>query len=82
MSTDVFISVPKREMIGGELTDSGYTTGTSSTATDYIELRIQTDTGSGATGVTRRDVLVALKGLERFIINGGKLGTDANLPIK
>jgi hypothetical protein len=52
------------------------------TGGDWIELRVRTtDPVSGATKIDRRDIIVALKAFERFVINGGKLGTDANLPV-
>lgn len=48
--------------------------GTSSTATDKVELRMD------QTAVTRLDVLKALKVFERWIIQGGLNGAGANLP--
>lgn len=50
--------------------------GTSSTAGDTIELRMD------QTAVTRMDVLHALEVFKRWIINGGLNGAGANLPIR
>lgn len=81
MSTDHFVSIPKRRLIHNDLDNSGLHSGTSSTATDFIELRWQSDTGSGATGVTRQDILIALEVFERFIIEGGITGNGADVPV-
>lgn len=48
--------------------------GTSSTAGDKIELRMD------QSAVTRLDVLKALKVFERWIVQGGLAGAGANLP--
>ncbi len=50
--------------------------GTSSTATDLIELRI----GDGTTIPGQRQVLNVLKRFERWIIQNGLDGAGANLP--
>lgn len=50
--------------------------GTSSTSTDIIELRM----GNGTYVPTRRECLQALKLIERWIIDSGTNGAGANLP--
>lgn len=82
MSTDYFVSIPKRRLLSSDMDDSKYTSGTSSTATDYIELRMQTDTGSGATGVTRKDVIMALEAFKRWVLQGGLLRDGTNIPLE
>ena len=78
MATDHFVSIPFRELPLGQFDNSGLHSGTSSTATDFIELRWQSDTGSGATGVTKKDIYLALMIFERWIKEGGTAydGTD------
>lgn len=51
--------------------------GTSSTAGDIIELRM----GNGTYSPDRREVLMALERLERWIIQGGLDQAGANLPL-
>ena len=50
--------------------------GTSSTATDVIELRM----GNGTTVPTQRQVLNFMERMERWIIQNGLDGLGANLP--
>jgi hypothetical protein len=50
------------------------------TASD-VELRIQTDSGSGANGITRKDVLLAIETLKAFIESGNPTNSGANLPV-
>lgn len=79
MATDHFISIPYRTVVGSELDWSTVHHGSSTTATDFLELRWQEDTGSGATGVTRKDIIRFMEGVvTRFILGGGVLhdGTD------
>jgi hypothetical protein len=79
---DYFVSVPFREPIPDEQTDSGLNNGTTSSANDYIELRMRVQDGSSnPTGLTRKDVIHALEDFERYIIQGGQLGTGINLPV-
>jgi hypothetical protein len=59
---------------GKSATLADITSGTSSTAGDKIELRMD------QSAVTRLDVLQALEVFERWIINGGLNGAGANLP--
>lgn len=81
-ATNYFVSIPNRRMISSDLDDSKYTSGTATTATDLIELRMQTaDSGAAATGLTRKDVLMALKSFERWILQGGLLHNGTNLPV-
>ena len=51
--------------------------GTSSTSADNIELRM----GNGTYQPDRREVLLALKRFERWIIQGGLDQAGANLPV-
>jgi hypothetical protein len=55
----------------------------SSTATDYMELRMMTIKADGvtATGLTRQDVVKNLKTFERFIKNGGAILDGTGVPI-
>lgn len=55
------------------------TTATVGTAVD-VELRMQTNDGSTATGLTRLDVIKIMETLEAFIAQGGLNGAGANLP--
>jgi hypothetical protein len=55
--------------------------GTSSNGTSSdIELRMQIDPGTGATGLTRKDVNEALQVFLEFINSGGPDGGGGNLP--
>lgn len=67
---------------GDEFKPFNVTAGTSTigTAAD-VELRIQTNDGSNATGITRQDVLLLIDLLESFIESGGLNGAGANLPV-
>lgn len=80
-ATNVYVSAGvKREI--EVLSDDELTTGTSGSATHFVELRIMTaDASAVATGITIADVRKVLQAFERFLDNGGLLGTDANLPI-
>jgi hypothetical protein len=81
-ATDYFVSVPKREVVGGDLTNANLSSGTSSASSDYIELRMRTVDGSTvATGLTKKDVLIALRVFERWIKDGGVIGDGSNLPV-
>jgi hypothetical protein len=55
---------------------SDLTNGTSTTAADKIELRMD------QTAVTRLDVIRALEQFKRWIIQGGLKGAGANLPLR
>lgn len=81
-ATNYFVSVPNREVISGDDNNAGIDFGASSSASDFIELRIMTNTGSASTGVTKLDVVRALEVFKRWIIEGGQTtGTDSGLPI-
>jgi hypothetical protein len=54
-------------------------TATSGTAVD-VEVRLQINDGSNATGLTRKDAKIALEILEAFIESGGNNHDGANLP--
>ena len=62
-----FVSI-NRGKDGFKFTD--FTTGTSTTAGDDIELRIADVDGQGA-ALTRKDVKIALEAIERWIEQGG-----------
>lgn len=81
MATDTFISIPYRRVVGGDLMSSTITVGASSTATDFFEFRWQSDTGSGATGVTKQDTVNFLNLCIRFINSGGKIGDGTGVPV-
>jgi hypothetical protein len=81
---DYYVSIPWREPIPDEQTDSGLNNGTApaNAGADYIELRMRVQDGSSnPTGLTRKDVIHALEDFERYIIQGGQLGTGINLPV-
>jgi hypothetical protein len=80
--TNQFVSIPFREVVGGETFNGNMHSGTSTSAADYIELRwIEYTTGTTASGVTRKDILIALKVFERWIKEGGLIGDGTNLPL-
>ena len=55
--------------------------GTASNGTGSdIELRMQADPGTGATGLTRKDVNEAVQVFLAFINSGGPDGAGGNLP--
>ncbi len=54
-------------------------TSTAGTAVD-IEVRLQINDGSNATGLTRKDAMIALEILEAYIEEGGNNHSGANLP--
>lgn len=81
MATDHFISIPFRNVAASELDWTTVHHGTSSTATDFLELRWQEDTGSGPTGVTRKDIMRFMEHVvERFIIGRGVLHDGTDVP--
>lgn len=63
-------------IVGAASTNAGPAQGT---AAD-IELRIQTDTGSGPNNITRRHVVVALKALLQYVESGGSAHAGTYLP--
>lgn len=79
-AVDHFVSIPFRRLVRNDLDNSGLHSGTSSTATDFIELRWQSNDGTNPTGVTRQDVLIALEVFERFIKEGGIVGDGTDVP--
>lgn len=64
---------------GQNLMDVVAATSTGGTATD-IELRIQINDGTNATGITKKDVFLLLEILEQYVnsnaFTGGSPGTD------
>jgi hypothetical protein len=54
-------------------------TATAGSAVD-VELRMQIDPGTGATGLTRKDVVELTTVLLAFVNGGGQAGGGANLP--
>lgn len=54
-------------------------TTTSGSAVD-VELRLQIDNGTNATGLTRKDALLVIEILESFIESGGINHNGQNLP--
>lgn len=55
-------------------------TSTIGTAAD-VEVRLQTNDGSVATGLTRKDAIIALQVIMEFINSGGLNHAGANLPV-
>ena len=80
MATDHFVSIPFRELPGGFYDNSGLHSGTSSTATDFMEFRWQSDTGSGATGITKKDIANAFEIFLRFYKEGGVANDGTDCP--
>jgi hypothetical protein len=81
MATDHFISIPFRNVAQSELDWTTIHHGTSSTATDFLELRWQEDTGSGPTGITRKDIIRFMEGvLTRFINGAGVIHDGTDVP--
>ncbi len=81
-ATNYFVSIPFRRLVRDDFDNSGTHSGTSSTATDFIELRMMKyTTGTTATGLTRQDVMIALEVFERWIKEGGLISDGTNLPI-
>jgi hypothetical protein len=54
-------------------------TSTSGSAVD-VELRLQIDNGTNTTGLTRKDVMIAIEILQSFIQSGGNNHDGQNLP--
>ncbi len=67
----------------GNFTDTSITEGASTTATDYVELRVLITKADGttATKLTVTDVLKALEHFKRYLIKGGKQLLGSNLPL-
>lgn len=81
-STDFFVGSGVRRNM--DFTDkSQFTSGTSTTATSFMELRMQTVKADGttATGLQRIDVLKFLRDLQRWLKEGGLLSDGTNVPI-
>lgn len=72
-----YLGLKRADNLNPESVQAG--TATVGTAAD-IELRIQINDGSTATGITRGDVIVLMEILEAFILSGGSTGAGANLP--
>jgi hypothetical protein len=84
-TTDHFIAIPYRRLVLGEADSSAIVVGTSSSAASFLELRWQEDTVADAahpTGITRKDILIFLEVIEKFIHEGGILGDGVGVPIK
>jgi hypothetical protein len=65
----------------GPLNVTGVSAGTSTAGTAVdVEVRLQINDGSNATGLTRLDAVKALEVLEAFIESGGNNHDGANLP--
>jgi hypothetical protein len=73
----MFDSLNIDNVVTSASTNAGPGNGTSSD----VELRIQTDTGSGPNGITRKDVLVVIETLKAFIESGNPTNSGANLPV-
>ncbi len=81
-ATNYFVSVPFREVVGGILNKGGMHSGTSTSANDFIELRMMRyTTGTTETGVTRKDVINALHAFEKWVLDGGLLQNGTNVPL-
>ena len=72
MATTYYASANDGDVISKDVAHAG----TSSTATDVIELRM----GNGTYVPTQRQVLNVLERFERWIIQNGLDGAGANLP--
>lgn len=78
---DYFVSIPFRQLPRGFTDNANMHSGTASTAGDYIELRMRVQDGSSvATGLTKRDVIMAMEAFERWLIEGGLTGNGTNVP--
>lgn len=67
---------------GAPLSINSVTAGTSSAGTAVdVELRMQINDGANATGLRRKEALLALEILESFIENGGANHDGQNLPV-
>lgn len=67
---------------GGDLKQSSVTSGTATAGTAVdVEVRIQINDGSNATGITRNDVVLILEEVEAWIVSGGLNHAGANLPV-
>lgn len=79
--TNYYVSIPKRELVPDVNSLNNLHSGTSSTSTDFIELRMMIDDGSAPTGLTRKDVIRALEDVfMRWILQGGLIGDGTNVP--
>lgn len=75
---DYYIGAQRGAM---SLKDNALTTGTAATGTGVdFELKIQITNNVTATGVTRKDVLLFLELLEKWVNSGGLNHAGANLP--
>lgn len=76
-----YVSIPFRQLPQGGTDNAHMHSGTSSSSSDFIELRMQVQTGADvATGLTKRDVIMAMEVFERWIIEGGLTGNGTNVP--
>lgn len=76
--TNVYLS-----MVRGKFNLAGVTAGAVSQNTSAdIELRMQTNNGSNATGLTRDDVIQAIRTMEQYFLSNGIPGgaPGTNLP--
>jgi hypothetical protein len=67
---------------GAEMNPENVTAGTATAGTAVdVEVRLQADPGTGATGLTRHESVLALQQIIAFIEGGGQgPGDGANLP--
>lgn len=80
-ATNWFVSIPFRRVVLGDTVNSSMHSGTSSSATDFIELRMmEYTTGTTSTGLTRNDVIMALETFRRWVLEGGLLSDGTNVP--
>lgn len=73
MTTTYYMSITVSATDDKDVDNSG----TSSTATDIIELRV----GNGTYAPDRAETIKALKRFERWIMQGGLKGLGANIPL-
>jgi hypothetical protein len=76
-AVNYYLGLKRADDFNAEKVQAG--TATVGTAAD-VELRIQINDGSNATGITRGDVINMIEVLEAFINGGGSAGAGANLP--
>jgi len=71
---DLFISRPYRRPAAGELDVTSFTLGSSSTASDLLEVRWTTGT------IIRDDLLLFLEDVRNFVLAGGKDNNGTGVP--
>lgn len=68
--TNLYIGITPGQMSSIDPDDGNMNTGSSSTSTDWFEIRIMTNDGTNATNVTRRDALLALDKIKNALVHG------------